>query len=103
MLFKVPLNLVISKTRLPEMNYCKVSFFIMLIFLSACSQILTSPKASYVITDELSNQDTTRQLLKQINFTINHRLVYQLDQQKSLVNNTDILPKFTALISRQQH
>lgn len=59
------------------MNYCKFSFFIGLV-LAGCSQLSTQDDTRQSFT----NLSTTRQLLNQINFTINHRLEYQLDQQQ---------------------
>lgn len=59
------------------MNYCKFSFFIGLV-LAGCSHLSTQDDTRPSFT----NLSTTRQLLNQINFTINHRLEYQLDQQQ---------------------
>lgn len=61
------------------MKYCKFSLFIGLVLLLAgCSQLLTQDD----IRQSFNNFSATRQLLNQINFTINHRLEYQLDQQQ---------------------
>ena len=64
----------------PIMKFCKYRFFIAAVLLLAgCSQLSSNEIISQYSSN---NSQSTREIIKQINYTINHRIEYQLDQRQ---------------------
>ena len=62
------------------MKFCKYRFFIAaVLLLTGCSQLSSNEIVSQYSSN---NSQSTREIIKQINYTINHRIEYQLDQRQ---------------------